>query len=168
MAVKLFKSVSAALELASIANALVSPDGTGRLPALGWSSWNEYACDINEAVFLKVSDRLIELGLKDLGYEYINIDDCWSNKQNQRDNTTERINVDKNKFPNGISGLAEKVHAKGLKLGIYSDAGTLTCGGYAGSLNYEDVDAATFAEWGVDCEWSNIPSILTSLLAIMA
>lgn len=109
--------------LATTAAALVSPDGTGRLPALGWNSWNEYACDINETVFLQVSDLLIDLGLKDLGYNYVNIDDCWSNKDLRRDNTTKKIIPDYAKFPNGIDGLVEKVHAKGLKVGIYGDAG---------------------------------------------
>lgn len=110
--------------VASMSAALVSPDGTGRLPALGWNSWNEYACDINESVFLRVSDLLVELGLKDLGYNYVNIDDCWSNG---RDNATLKIVPDFVKFPDGIKGLAEKVHAKGLKLGIYGDAGTFRC-----------------------------------------
>jgi alpha-galactosidase len=109
--------------MASGAAALVSPDGIGRLPALGWSSWNEYGCDINETVLLRVSELVVDLGLQELGYEYINIDDCWSDKEKRRDNSTGRILVDKVKFPNGIDGLAEEVHAKGLKLGIYSDAG---------------------------------------------
>ncbi|KAK7210817.1 hypothetical protein V2G26_017995 [Clonostachys chloroleuca] len=136
--------------MASGAAALVSPDGIGRLPALGWSSWNEYGCDINETVLLRVSELVVDLGLQELGYEYINIDDCWSDKEKRRDNSTGRILVDKVKFPNGINGLAEEVHAKRLKLGIYSDAGTLTCGGYEGSLGHEEVDAATFADWGID------------------
>ncbi|KAH7311695.1 glycoside hydrolase superfamily [Stachybotrys elegans] len=140
----------ALLAMAMSAEALVSPDGTGRVPAMGWNSWNEYACDINETVFLEVSDLLVELGLKDLGYTYVNIDDCWSNKELRRDNTTQRIIPDYVKFPNGIDGLAKEMHAKGLKLGIYSDAGTSTCGGYAGSLGYEDIDAAAWSEWGID------------------
>lgn len=135
---------------ATTASALVSPGGVGRLPAMGWNSWNEYACNINEDVFLRVSDLLIELGLKDLGYNYVNIDDCWSNKELRRDNVTKRIIPDYVKFPQGIKGLAEKVHAKGLKIGIYSDAGTFTCGGFEGSLGFEEIDATTFAEWGID------------------
>jgi alpha-galactosidase len=159
------------LAIMASSSALESPDGTGRLPAMGWNSWNEYACNITEDVFLRVSDLLIEHGLKDLGYKYVNIDDCWSNKELRRDNVTGRIIPDYVKFPGGIKGLAEKVHAKGLKLGIYGDAGmfdhqrketasthltasslgTLTCGGFAGSLGFEDIDAATWAEWGIDC-----------------
>jgi alpha-galactosidase len=109
--------------LAIGASALVSSDGTGRLPALGWNSWNEYGCDINETVFLRVAELFVELGLKDAGYEYVNIDDCWSDKEKRRDSETGRIIVDTKKFPNGIEGVAREVHAKGLKLGIYSDAG---------------------------------------------
>jgi alpha-galactosidase len=108
---------------AAMASALVSAHGTGRLPAMGWNSWNEYACNITEDVFLRVSDLLVDLGLKDLGYNNVNIDDCWSNKDLRRDNATGKIIPDYVKFPQGIKGLAEKVHAKGLKLGIYSDAG---------------------------------------------
>ncbi|KAI0127622.1 glycoside hydrolase superfamily [Xylariales sp. AK1849] len=152
---------------ASLAAALVSPNGTGRLPAMGWNSWNEYGCDITDGVFVTIADLMVNLGLKDLGYEYVNIDDCWSDKVSRRDNTTQRIIPDSTKFPEGISHVADEVHAKGLKLGIYGDAGTDTCGGYAGSLGYEDVDAKAWAEWGIDylkydnCnvpeEWVDVP-----------
>ncbi|CAI6333740.1 unnamed protein product [Periconia digitata] len=139
-----------ALTLLRYALAKTSPNETGRLPAMGWSSWNEYRCDINEDVFLTVGSQLVSLGLKDLGYENVNIDDCWSNKTHQRDNSTGRIQPDYNKFPGGIKHTADKIHNLGLKIGIYSDAGTLTCGGYAGSLNHEVLDAKAFAEWGID------------------
>jgi alpha-galactosidase len=112
--------------MAAPAMAIVSPDGTGKLPALGWNSWNEYGCDISETVFLEVAQLMIDLGLKDAGYEYVNIDDCWSDKELRRDSTTNRIIVDTVKFPQGISHLADQVHEMGLKLGIYSDAGE-TC-----------------------------------------
>lgn len=144
------KSSLAVSALSGAALALVSTDGTGRLPALGWNSWNEYGCDINETVFLQVGQLMTDLGLKDLGYEYVNIDDCWSNKELRRDNATGEIIPDFVKFPNGISGLADKIHDMGLKIGIYSDAGTSTCGGFAGSIGYEETDAATFAKWGID------------------
>jgi alpha-galactosidase len=110
--------------IVSLAGALVSPDGTGRLPAMGWNSWNEYACDISDNVFVTVAGLLVSLGLKDLGYQYVNIDDCWSVKSG-RDNATERIVPDPVKFPNGIKNVADEVHSKGLKLGIYSDAGNM-------------------------------------------
>jgi alpha-galactosidase len=111
------------LWLAYPAVALVSPDGTGRLPAMGWNSWNEYGCNINEEVFVTVARQLINLGLKDVGYQYVNIDDCWSDKQRRRDPTTKQLIPDSKKFPQGISHTAEQVHSLGLKLGIYSDAG---------------------------------------------
>ncbi|KIK67154.1 glycoside hydrolase family 27 protein [Collybiopsis luxurians FD-317 M1] len=121
---------------------------TGMLPALGWNDWNAYGCSISEAKVLAAANSFISLGLKDAGYEYVNIDDCWA--LTQRDPTTHQIVPDPSKFPNGISGVATQVHALGLKLGIYSDAGTATCAGYPGSLGNEALDAATFASWGVD------------------
>ncbi|KAK8127339.1 glycoside hydrolase [Apiospora sp. TS-2023a] len=145
------------LGLLSGGDALVSPDGTGRLPAMGWNSWNEYGCNISDDVFLRVADLMVELGLKDLGYQYVNIDDCWSVKGTTRDNVTGRIIPDPVKFPGGIKQVADEVHARGLKLGIYGDAGTQTCGGYPGSLGHEEVDAAAWSEWGVDCEPSPDP-----------
>ncbi|KAJ4367262.1 hypothetical protein N0V83_006843 [Neocucurbitaria cava] len=117
---------------------------------MGWNSWNEYKCDINETVFLRTGSLIVSLGLKDLGYNYVNIDDCWSNKDLQRDNVTGRISPDYKKFPQGIKHTADEIHELGLKLGIYSDAGNLTCGGYAGSLGNERIDAKTFADWGID------------------
>jgi alpha-galactosidase len=141
-----------ALALFSRCYALVSSDGaTGRLPAMGWNSWNEYECNINETVFVTTGELLISLGLKDLGYNYVNIDDCWSNKTHQRDNATGKIQPDYTKFPQGIKHTADEIHKLGLKLGIYSDAGSLTCAGYAGSLGHEVTDANTWAEWGIDC-----------------
>ncbi|KAL1637923.1 hypothetical protein SLS56_000480 [Neofusicoccum ribis] len=139
------------LSLASIpiAAALVLPDGVGRLPALGWNSWNEFACNISEANFLTAANKFVELGFKDAGYEYVNIDDCWSVKSG-RDNTTGRIIPDYTKFPDGINGTAAKIHDLGLKIGIYSSAGATTCAGYPASLGYEEIDAATWAEWGID------------------
>jgi len=118
------------------------------LPALGWNGWNAYGCSISDAKVLAAANDFISLGLKDAGYEYINIDDCWPLME--RDPTTHEIVPDPSKFPNGISGVAAEVHALGLKLGIYSDAGTATCAGYPGSLGMESLDAATFSSWGVD------------------
>jgi alpha-galactosidase len=145
---------------------LTNPDAIGRLPALGWSSWNEYGCDINETVFLETAQLIVDLGLKDLGYQYINIDDCWSDREQRRDPTTDALVVDEAKFPNGIKYVAERVHELGLKLGIYSNAGTSTCAGYEASLGYEDIDAATFASWGIDCPCfvpARFPLIVPSL-----
>ncbi|KAK1637699.1 alpha-galactosidase [Colletotrichum phormii] len=147
-------AILAAVGLSSTAAALVSRNGkTGRLPALGWNSWNEYGCDINETVFLTVAQHIVDLGLKDLGYEYVNIDDCWSDKKLRRDNVTKEIIVDKVKFPQGIKHTVDKIQELGLKVGIYSDAGTSACGGFEGSLGFEEIDAATFAKWGIGCKF---------------
>ena len=90
---------------------------------------------------------MIDLGLDKLGYNYINLDDCWMTAERTNDG---RFNVDKTKFPNGMKALGDYIHDKGLKFGIYSSAGTMTCAGFAGSLYYEEVDAEDFASWGVD------------------
>ncbi|KAE8365442.1 putative alpha-galactosidase B [Aspergillus caelatus] len=144
-----YVSLAVPLSLLSGANALVRPDGVGRLPALGWNTWNAFGCDIDASKILTAAEETINLGLKDAGYEYINIDDCWSVKSG-RDPTTKRIIPDSAKFPDGISGVASKIHDLGLKVGIYSSAGTETCAGYPASLGYEKIDAESFAEWGID------------------
>jgi len=120
----------------------------GQLPALGWNSWNAYGCSISEAKVLAAANQFVSLGLKAAGYQYINIDDCWSVMG--RNTTTNQIVPDPTKFPNGISSVATQVHALGLKFGIYSDAGTATCSGFPGSLGFEALDAATFNSWGID------------------
>ncbi|KAF8666681.1 Alpha galactosidase A [Rhizoctonia solani] len=132
----------------------------GKTPALGWNSWNAYQGNINEAKIRAAADALVSLGLKDAGYNYVNIDDCWSNITG-RDVGTSRIKPDLNKFPNGIKSVADYIHSLGLLVGIYSDAGTLTCAGFPGSLGYENIDAQTFAEWGIDYlkyDNCNVPS----------
>lgn len=116
-------------------------------PPMGWNSWNTFADQISEELVKQVVDSMVAIGMKDLGYQYINIDDFW--QLAQRDDNG-RIQVDKSKFPNGIKAVADYVHAKGLKLGIYSDASPATCGGVAGSYGYEEQDAQDFADWGVD------------------
>ncbi|BCS29986.1 glycoside hydrolase family 27 protein [Aspergillus puulaauensis] len=130
-------------------NALVRPDGVGRLPALGWSSWNAFECDIDATKILTAARQTVKLGLKDSGYEYINIDDCWSVKTH-REPITNRMIPDPARFPDGIASLASQIHDLGLKVGIYSSAGETTCAGYPASLGFEDIDAETFAEWGID------------------
>jgi alpha-galactosidase len=115
-------------------------------PPMGWNSWNHYKCDISEATIRRQADAMAESGMRDAGYSYIVIDDCW---QSHRDETG-RIVADPVRFPSGIKALADYVHSKGLKFGLYSDAGVLTCGGRPGSAGYEFLDAKTYAEWGVD------------------
>ncbi|MBR5312888.1 MAG: glycoside hydrolase family 27 protein [Clostridia bacterium] len=116
-------------------------------PPMGWNSWNTFGGAINEQVVRETADAIIEKGLKDVGYEYVVIDDCWSLRKR---NAEGKMVADPEKFPSGMKALAEYVHSKGLKFGMYSCAGTRTCAGYPGSFDYEFVDAKTFAEWDVD------------------
>lgn len=116
-------------------------------PPLGWNSWNTFGEDINETVVMQSADTLIESGLAACGYNYIVIDDCWALKERGEDG---RMVPDPAKFPNGIKYVADYIHSKGLKFGMYSCAGAHTCAGYPGSFDHEFIDAQTFAEWGVD------------------
>ena len=116
------------------------------LPPMGWNSWNYFGCDINEALIREIADAMVSSGMKEAGYEYVVIDDCW---QVGRD-TAGNIIADPERFPSGIPALADYVHSKGLKFGIYSDAGTQTCQERPGSRGYEFRDARTYARWGVD------------------
>ncbi|HEX6353180.1 NPCBM/NEW2 domain-containing protein [Actinophytocola sp.] len=121
--------------------------GLAALPPMGFNNWNAFGCDVDETLIKETADVLVSSGLADRGYEYVNIDDCWSLRERGPDG---RLVPDPAKFPGGISGVADYVHAKGLKLGIYGDAGTKTCAGFPGSLGHETVDAQTWADWGVD------------------
>ncbi|MBN2001874.1 MAG: glycoside hydrolase family 27 protein [Anaerolineae bacterium] len=117
-------------------------------PPMGWNSWNMFGWNIHEAAVRGTADAIVNLGFKDCGYEYIVIDDCWSQK-NGRDTNGDLV-PDPEKFPNGIKALADYVHDLGLKIGIYSDAADRTCGGYPGSYGFEDQDAQLWASWGID------------------
>lgn len=124
-------------------------------PPMGWNSWNKLKADISEAKIKAVADEMVSSGMKHAGYQYIVIDDCWQAKA--RD-TNGRLVADPSKFPSGMKALADYIHSKGLKFGIYSDAGTKTCAGYPGSRGYEFLDAQTFANWDVDYlkyDWCN-------------
>lgn len=116
-------------------------------PPMGWNSWNTFGENINEELIRQTADMLVESGLRDMGYEYLVIDDCWSLKQRDQD---QRLTADPAKFPNGMKAVADYVHGRGLKFGMYSCAGNLTCAGYPGSFEHEFTDARTFAGWGVD------------------
>ncbi|XP_044462263.1 alpha-galactosidase 3 [Mangifera indica] len=122
-------------------------NGLAQTPQMGWNSWNFFACNINETVIKETADALLSTGLADLGYVYVNIDDCWS--ATKRDSEDQLV-PDPETFPSGIKALADYIHGKGLKLGIYSDAGVFTCQVRPGSLYHEKDDAALFASWGVD------------------
>ncbi len=119
----------------------------GLTPPMGWNSWNTFTWEINDKLIREAADAMADSGLKEAGYEYIVIDDCWSEKQR---GSNGRLVPDRWKFPDGIKPVADYVHGKGLKFGIYSCAGTHTCGGHPGSFEHEFDDAETFAEWGVD------------------
>jgi len=116
-------------------------------PPMGWNSWNTFGDQINEKVICDMADKIVELGLKDAGYEYIVIDDCWSLRQRDEN---DRIVADPALFPNGMRAVADYIHSKGLKFGMYSCAGTLTCAGFPASFEREFIDAETFAEFGID------------------
>lgn len=115
-------------------------------PPMGWMTWNMFKGDISEQLIKEIADAMVESGLRDAGYKYVFIDDLWQGGRDNRNN----IIPDPKKFPNGIKALADYVHSKGLKLGIYSDAAQLTCGGCTASYGFEEQDARTFASWGVD------------------
>lgn len=115
-------------------------------PPMGWMSWNLFGANISDQLIREMADVMVEGGYRDAGYEYIFIDDCWQGGRDNRNN----IIPDQKKFPNGIKAVADYVHSKGLKLGIYSDAAQLTCAGYTASYGFEEQDAKTFASWGID------------------
>ena len=116
-------------------------------PPMGWNSWNTFGKDINDSLIRQIADTMVEKGYLEAGYEYLIIDDCWSLKE--RDNIGNLV-PDPEKFPNGMKSLADYIHSKGLKFGMYSCAGILTCAGYPSSYDHEFQDAALFAEWGID------------------
>jgi alpha-galactosidase len=117
-----------------------------RTPQMGWNSWNKFACNVNEQMIRETADAMVSSGMKAAGYQYINIDDCWHGERDARG----FISANREHFPSGMKALSDYVHSKGLKLGIYSDAGWKTCGGKPGSRGYEYQDALTYAEWGID------------------
>ncbi|CAL4917321.1 unnamed protein product [Urochloa decumbens] len=115
---------------------------------MGWNSWNHFGCGINEDLIKQTADALVNTGMAKLGYEYVNIDDCWA--ESDRDSQGNFV-ANRQTFPSGIKALADYVHAKGLKLGIYSDAGSRTCSQkMPGSLDHEEQDVKTFSSWGID------------------
>jgi alpha-galactosidase len=127
-------------------------------PPMGWNSWNKFGCDINEKVIKEMADAMVSTGMNKLGYEYIVIDDCWQVSR-KSDGT---IVADSTRFPSGIKKLADYVHSRGLKFGIHTCGGRLSCNGRPGSHSYEVIDANTYAKWGVDYvkyDWCNSEGI---------
>src|SRR5215471_14779186 len=121
-------------------------NGQARTPPMGWNSWNKFACNVSEELIKQMADAMVKAGMRDAGYTYLVIDDCWQIDRDAQGN----IIADPKRFPSGMKGLADYVHSKGLKFGLYSDAGTLTCQKRPGSRGYEFQDARQYAAWGVD------------------
>lgn len=153
------KKICFALALISAVNIYSQKfDKLALTPPMGWNSWNKFACEINETKIRDVADAMVSSGMKDAGYHYIVIDDCW---HGQRDSLG-FIHPDPTRFPSGIKALADYIHSKGLNFGIYSDVGDKTCGGRVGSRGHEYQDAITYAQWGVDYlkyDWCNSDGI---------
>ncbi len=121
---------------------------------MGWNTWNHFGCNVSSQLVRESADAMVQNGMRDAGYQYLVIDDCW---QVARD-ASGRIVPDSTRFPEGMKALADYVHARGLKLGIYTDAGRRTCQGRPGTYEHEEIDARTYAGWGVDYvkeDWCN-------------
>ena len=115
-------------------------------PPMGWNSWNRFGCNVDEKLIRTTADALVSSGMRDAGYQYLVIDDCWHGERDAHGD----IQADPTRFPSGIKALAAYVHGKGLKFGIYSDAGRMTCAKRPGSRGHEYQDAAQYARWDVD------------------
>jgi alpha-galactosidase len=129
-------------------------NGLAKTPPMGWNSWNKFGCNVSEDLIRQAADALVSSGMKDAGYQYVVIDDCWQVSRDKEGN----IVPDAQRFPSGLDKLADYIHSKGLKFGIYSDAGTGTCQNRPGSRGYEFQDARQYAAWGVDYlkyDWCN-------------
>jgi alpha-galactosidase len=119
-------------------------NGLARTPPMGWNSWNHFACKVTEADVRSAADAIVSTGMKSAGYIYVNIDDCWQGARDEKG-----VLHPNEKFPD-MKGLSDYVHAKGLKLGIYSSPGPKTCADHEGSLGHEELDAQAYARWGID------------------
>ncbi len=130
--------------LPSGVNAYAQSDALAATPPMGWNSWNHFATRVTDADVRAAADALVASGMRDAGYVYVNIDDTWEGQRDAEGNITSN-----SKFPD-MKALADYVHSKGLKLGIYSSPGPKTCAGYPGSYGHEQQDANTYAKWGID------------------
>jgi alpha-galactosidase len=147
LAVGLSATAVVAEQVVAQAPAAGLDNGLALTPPMGFNDWNAFGCNVSEVLIEQTADFFVSSGMKGAGYDYVNIDDCWMTHTRDAEG---RLVPDPVKFPDGIKGTADYVHSKGLKLGIYEDAGTATCAGYPGSLGHEAIDAQTFADWGVD------------------
>ncbi|HZC51364.1 MAG TPA: alpha-galactosidase, partial [Mycobacterium sp.] len=126
-------------------------------PPMGWNDWYAFQCNLNEALIEQTADAIVNSGMRAAGYQYVNLDDCWLSHNRDANGN---LQADPVKFPHGIKAVADYVHARGLKLGIYEDVGTATCAGYPGSYGHVEQDADIFASWGIDfvkVDWCNVP-----------
>jgi alpha-galactosidase len=121
-------------------------EGLAKTPPMGWNSWNKFACNVDEKLIRETADAMASSGMKDAGYEYVVIDDCWQVSRDENGN----IVPDPERFPSGMKALADYIHSKGLKFGLYSCAGSKTCEGRPGGRGFEYQDARAYASWGVD------------------
>jgi alpha-galactosidase len=139
----------------SATSGLSLDNGLARTPPMGWNSWNKFACKgLNEKVVRETADMMASNGMKDAGYQFVNLDDCWQIGRDAAGN----ILADPERFPSGIKALADYIHGKGLKLGLYTDVGTMTCAKRPGSIGHEYQDAKQYASWGIDylkVDWCN-------------
>lgn len=129
-------------------------NGLALTPPMGWNSWNHFACNVSAPLIEREADAMVASGMKAAGYRYVIIDDCWQVRRDANGN----IVADPQRFPQGIEAVADYVHGKGLKFGIYSDAGDHTCQMRPGSRGHEYQDALQYARWGVDYlkyDWCN-------------
>jgi len=143
---KNFLTVAALLLVFSAINVYPHDNGLAKTPPMGWNSWNKFGCNVSEKLVKEMADAMVTSGMRDAGYVYLVIDDCWQIDRDAQGN----ILPDPQRFPSGMKALADYVHSKGLKFGLYSDAGTLTCQKRPGSRGYEFQDARQYAAWEVD------------------
>src|ERR1700732_518844 len=131
--------------------------GLALTPPVGWNSWNKFACNVSEDMIKSMADAVVKSGMKDAGYQYVNIDDCWQVSRDSNGN----IVADPQRFPDGVKAVGDYIPSLGLKFGVYSDAGSKTCAGRPGGLGHEYQGALQYAAWGVDYlkyDWCNTTS----------
>ena len=140
---------SATLLLAAVVSppAVALDDGLARTPPMGWSSWNHFGCDVDEWAVRATADAMARSGMRAVGYRYVNVDDCWM--ASERD-ARGRVQADPVRFPSGIAALADYVHRRGLRLGIYHDIGERTCSGRPGMAGHEADDVRQLVAWRID------------------
>jgi alpha-galactosidase len=151
------RPLSPTLQATTAAAPATNADPVAATPPMGWNDWYTFFCDVNEQLVEQTADAMVSSGMRDAGYRYVNLDDCWA--ASARD-ANGHLQADPKKFPHGMKAVADYVHARGLKLGIYEDVGTKTCAGYPGSYGHVQDDADTFASWEIDfvkVDWCNVP-----------